>query len=228
MRHLKAKMVEQNPNKVFFNDGYQLVVSELKGKADKDSVFRALKKMYQSIDMLIDSLLVFAKKKGIGIACHKGCEWCCHQAVFANSYETHYLSEYIKSNFSREEQQDTRECARQKNEKVKKLSEADILKYKSPCPLLIDGACSAYEARPMACRIYLSTRLETCLEFFHHPENEKNYPALLDFPLMAGKMMNEGFIEALKENEVGTAEFRLEEGLSITLEENWSEPNALK
>ena len=228
MRHLKVKMVEQNPNKVFFNDGYQLVVSELKGKADKDSVFRALKKMYQSIDMLIDSLLVFAGKQGIQVACHKGCGCCCHQVVFANSYETHYLSEYIKSNFSREEQRDTLERARQKNKKVKELSEADILKYKSPCPLLIDGACSAYEARPMACRIYLSTRLETCLEFFHHPENEKNYPALLDFPLMAGKMMNEGFIEALKENEVGTAEFRLEEGLSITLEGNWSEPNALK
>lgn len=220
--------MEQDPNKVFFNDGYQLAVSEIKGKADKDSIFRTLKKMYQSIDILTDSLLAFAEKQDIVVACNKGCEWCCHQAVFANSYETHYLSEYIKSNFTQEERLNVLERARQKNEKVKKLSEAGVLKYKSPCPLLINGACSAYEARPMACRIYLSTRIETCLEFFHHPGNEENYPALLDFPLMAGKMMNEGFIEALKEKEVGTAEFRLEEGLSITLEENWSESNALK
>jgi hypothetical protein len=69
----------------------------------------------------------------------------------------------------------------------------------------------------MACRIYLSTRLETCLEFYHHPENEQNYPALIDFPLKAGRMMNEGFMAALKENGIETAEFRLEEGLKIVL-----------
>ncbi len=184
--------------------------------------------MYQSVDSLIDSLLAYAEKKGIGVACHKGCEWCCHQAVFANSYETHYLSEYIKTNFTKEEREKTRVRAEQKNAKVQKLSEAEILKYKSACPLLVDGACSAYEARPMACRIYLSTRLESCLEFFQHPGNEKNYPALLDFPLTAGKMMNEGFAQALKENGIGTAEFRLEEGLSITLKESWAGPHALK
>jgi Fe-S-cluster containining protein len=212
---------------VFFNDGYQLALSEISGEADTGSIFRGLEKMNQAVDLLIDSLLNYAEKQGIRVACHKGCGWCCHQTVYANSYEMHYLAEYIKSNFTEEEQQKAMERAQQKNEKVKSLSDTEVLNYKSPCPLLVEGTCSAYKARPMACRIYLSTRLESCIEFFHHPENEKNYPALLDFPLMAGRMMNEGFIEALKEKEVMTAEFRLEEGLSITLDKNCPKPGYL-
>ncbi len=213
---------------LFFNDGYQLVKSEIAGMVSKDSIFRALVKMYQSVDLLISSLLNFAERQGMQVACHKGCEWCCHQAVFANSYEIHYLSEYIKTRFSKEEREQIYKQAQVKNGKVKELKESEVLQYKFPCPALVNGACSAYEARPMACRIYLSTRLESCLEFYHHPESEKNFPALLDFPLMAGKMMNEGFINALKEKGINTAEFRLEEGLSITLKEGWLAPDTLK
>lgn len=226
---LKLNTVKRNSNEeVFFNDGYQLIKSEIAGKPDKDTIFRAITKMYKSVDQLIDSLLKYAETQGKKAACYKGCEWCCHQAVYANSYEIHFLSEYIKTNFQKVQIEQILNRAKNKNQQVKKLSEAEVLKYKSPCSLLIDGACMAYEARPMACRIYLSTKLESCLKFYHQPEDEKNYPALLDFPLMAGRMMNEGFIEALKEKEIGTAEFRLEEGLSITLEEGWLEPNALK
>ena len=220
--------MEQDPGKLFFNDGYQLAKSEMNGNPDKKSIFRALKKMYQSIDELNESLLNFAGKQGIKVDCCKGCAWCCHQPVFANSYELHYLSEYIRTNFQKQKQKEILRCATEKNKKVSTLSEDAVLKYKSPCPMLENGACSSYEARPMACRIYLSTKLESCLEFYHHPENEKDYPALLDFPLLAGKMMNEGFIEALKETGIGIAEFRLEEGLTITMAKSWQEENILK
>jgi len=69
----------------------------------------------------------------------------------------------------------------------------------------------------MACRIYLSTKLESCIKFYHHPENETDYPALIDFPLRAGRMMNEGFSAALKEFGIEAAEYKLEEGLRIVL-----------
>jgi Fe-S-cluster containining protein len=97
------------------------------------------------------------------------------------------------------------------------MNEQELANYKSPCALLENGACSVYDARPMACRIYLSTKLETCLEFYNHPDNEHNYPALIELPLRAGRMMNEGFMAALKEHGIETAEFRLEQGLSIVL-----------
>jgi hypothetical protein len=63
----------------------------------------------------------------------------------------------------------------------------------------------------MACRIYLSSNLETCLKFFNTPEDKSNYPALLEFPMRVGRMTNEGFKAALKTNGVIAKEFRIEE-----------------
>jgi hypothetical protein len=91
------------------------------------------------------------------------------------------------------------------------LSEKEILNSKFPCPLLENGACSAYPARPMACRIYLSSDVNTCLKFYREPEDETTYPALLDFPMRAGRMMNEGFKAALKAHGINIQEFRIDQ-----------------
>lgn len=198
---------------LFYNDGYQLGKEALKNGAGGQAILQSVEEMYLAIDELIDSLSGMAQKHGSPVHCKKGCEWCCHQAVFASSHELHYLGDFIKAHFSDEEIDLLRKRAQAKNKATSVLKNKDLLNYKSPCPLLKNGVCSAYGARPMACRIYLSSNVQTCLEFFNNPANEKNYPALLEFPLQAGRMMNEGFMAALKEAGVETAEFRLEEGL---------------
>jgi len=207
-------------DRILYSDGYKLAQSAIENGLTNDTLFAAIKSLYAAIDGLNDSIISLAERQNIKVACFKGCHWCCHQAVFANSYELHYLSEQIKKDFTSEELA----CVITKTEAkyliTSELSDEEILKYKAPCPLLKNGACSAYAARPMACRIYLSTKLETCLEFYKHPENETNYPALIDFPLRAGRMLNEGFRAALKEYGIETAEFRIEEGLRIVLKNN--------
>ena len=40
------------------------------------------------------------------------------------------------------------------------------------CPILVDGACSAYDVRPLVCRAVLSTSLESCLHIFQHGSTE--------------------------------------------------------
>ncbi len=210
-------------DRIFYADGYRLGQTAVSQGFSNKTLFTAIELLYAGIDSLNDSIIALASRQNKGIDCFKGCHWCCHQAVFANSYELHFLSEQIKSNFKPEE---LSELVRRTDQKLKltaDLTESEILKFKSPCPLLVDGSCSAYDARPMACRIYLSTKLETCLEFYHHPENEANFPALIEFPLRAGQMMNEGFRASLKEFGVETAEFRLENGLNIVLKNN--QPN---
>jgi Fe-S-cluster containining protein len=207
-------------DRIFYSDGYRLVQSAIEKGLSNETLFSAIESLYAAIDGLNDSIIALAERQNIKVACSKGCHWCCHQAVFANSYELHYLSEQIKEGFSPGELADVIAKSNAKYLVTSELSDEEILKYKAPCPLLKDGACSAYAARPMACRIYLSTKLETCLEFYSHPENETNYPALIDFPLRAGRMLNEGFRAALKEYGVETAEFRIEEGLRIVLKSN--------
>ena len=210
-------------DRIFYSDGYKLAQSAIDVGLSNETLFSAIESLYAAIDGLNDSILALAERQNIKVACFKGCHWCCHQAVFANSYELHFLSEKIKTHFTSEELAGVIAKTEAKYLITSELSEEDILKYKAPCPLLKEGACSAYASRPMACRIYLSTKLETCLEFYKNPENETNFPALIDFPLRAGKMMNEGFRAALKEFGIETAEFRMEEGLRITLKNN--QPN---
>jgi Fe-S-cluster containining protein len=218
----KKKMTSNKQNfsendRIFYADGYKLAQSAAEKELTTETLFQAIESLYQAIDGLNDSILALAKRQNVNVACAKGCQWCCHQAVFANSYEIHYLSEKIKANFKDNDISIIRKSCEAKNHAVTKLSNEQMLNYKSPCPLLSNGACAIYFARPMACRIYLSTKLQSCLDFYHHPENESSFPALIDFPLRAGRMMNEGFTAALKELGVETAEFRLEEGLLIAL-----------
>ena len=202
---------------MFFNDGYQLGLDAVKDGYHEHTLFQAIEQMHQAIDQLIDSLAGMAQKQGLPVNCKKGCAWCCHQAVFANSYELKHLGHFIQKHFSAEQTQQVKKQSSAKNEITSALKQEQVLSYKSPCPLLKDGACTAYQARPMACRIYLSTRVASCLEFYKNPTDKDHYPALLDFPLRAGQMMNEGFMAALAEVGIETTEFRLEDGLNSFL-----------
>ncbi len=210
-------------DRIFYADGYKLAQNAIQDGFSNESLFSAIESLYAAIEGVNESLLELARRQNIQVDCKKGCHWCCHQAVYANSYELHYLSEQLKSKFTDEEFSSVVSLAEKKNAITSKLTTNEVLKFKSPCPLLKEGSCSIYAARPMACRIYLSTQLDSCLEFYHHPDNEDNFPALIDFPLRAGRMMNEGFRAALKGFGIETSEFRLEEGLCIVLKN--SQPN---
>jgi len=199
--------------KAFYTDGYRFGMEVFKDDQNPNPLFAAMTEMYAAIDGLIDSLSEFAEQQQNPVHCKKGCYWCCFQPVFALSYEMDYLNTFIQQNFDEQKQNEIRARAEQKRQRLNGLAEKDLLNSKFPCPLLENGACSVYPARPMACRIYLSTNVNSCLKFYTEPEDKKNYPALLDFPMRAGRMMNEGFKAALKANGIVTKEFRIEEKL---------------
>lgn len=198
--------------KAFYHDGYQLGLKAV-STDDPNNLYSALSEMYEAIDKLNDSLFEFSKKQGKDIACQKGCEWCCHQPVFALDYELDYLNNFIDKDFTTKQKQELRTRASEKNNKLSALNGDALLNAKHPCPLLKDGACTAYSARPMACRIYLSSDLVSCLNFFSAPDDKDLFPALLDFPMRIGRMMNEGFKAALKTKGIVAKEFRIEEKL---------------
>jgi Fe-S-cluster containining protein len=205
-------------DRIFYADGYKLAQSAFEGGITNDKLFGAIESLYAAIDGLNDSIIALAERQNMKVACHKGCHWCCHQAVYANSYELHYLSERIKAVIPKERIERWTAAAEAKASKTSQMNEEEIAAYKHPCAFLENGACAIYAVRPMACRIYLSTSLPSCLEFYKNPQNKENYPALIELPLRAGRMLNEGFMAALKENSIDTAEFRLEEGLRIVLQ----------
>lgn len=199
--------------KAFYSDGYKLGMQAVEAGLTPKSLFAALEKMHAVIDGMIESLTEFARQNNQPIDCKKGCDWCCHQPIFALEYELDYLHDYLENNFSESELASINKRAGNKNKKLAELENEKLLHAKHPCPLLKKGACIAYEARPVACRIYLSTNVETCMKFFKTPDDKTSFPALLDFPMRAGRMMNEGFKAALKMGEFDAKEFRIEEKL---------------
>ena len=201
-------------DRLFYKDGY-LLGKQVK---NKNLLSGAIESMYEAIDQLIESLLKMAARNGIRVDCRKGCSRCCQQPVFANSYELQFLGEFVKKKFSPEEQAAILRRAKEKNYRTSQLSGKAILNNKMPCPLLKDSACSVYPVRPLACRIYLSTRLSSCIQFYNQPEAPDSIPELLGFPLRAGRMMNQGFFDALKENSLFSSELRIEEGIAGYLE----------
>ncbi len=203
----------ENFEKAFYNDGFQLGMKAIEAGADEIVLYSAIQEMYTAIDGLNDSLSSLAKQQGQSIECKIGCEWCCHQPVFALDYELDYLNNYIKHYFDEETISIIKKKAKQKQQKLEKLDGDALLNSKHPCPLLSEGACVAYEARPMACRIYLSSSVKTCLHFYKVPDDKNSYPALLDLPMRLGRMMNEGFKSALKMSGINPVEFRIEEKL---------------
>jgi Fe-S-cluster containining protein len=206
-------MIISDSDRIFYSDGYRLGQSIIAEGYSEEAVAGGIEQLYSAIDGLIDSLLLQATRSGVTVDCTKGCAWCCHQPVFANNFELQYLTNHIRLHFPPEKVSEIMERAKAKNSRVASLNKKQMLNHKSPCPLLENDACLAYKARPMACRIYLATQVDTCVLFFKHPESKDNFPALLQFPLRAGQMLNEGFTAALKQHNHPVSVFRIEEGL---------------
>jgi Fe-S-cluster containining protein len=204
---------QKNIESAFYSDGYQLGMQVCTANLNPEAMMASISEMYNSIDRLIDYLIEFAQNQSQPIHCTKGCEWCCHQPVFALSFEMDYLTRFIETNFDTETKNRIKLKAESKMNAFGFLNETDLLNAKFPCPLLENGACLAYSARPMACRIYLSSDVNSCLWFFKEPTDKNSIPALLNLPLRAGKMMNEGFKAALKTHGYETKEYRIEEKL---------------
>ena len=202
-------------DKAFYHDGENLAKAAVKDSCTNQKLWQSTRQEQDAADGLIDSLLSEAKRRDVNVACKKGCSWCCHQPVYAVSHEFHFLWQFMKLNMNEAERESVVQKAFDAYRKRSRLSDEEINNSKMPCPLLKNGACSVYEARPMACRIYLSMSALSCKTFFDYPEDKSNFPALLEFPLRAGQMMNEGFTEGLKLAHLHNTEYLLEEGLLV-------------
>jgi len=220
----------QEFDEAFFKDGYNLCDAFLAGGFNQKNLFAAQKQLYTVVDGLNSAFLSRAEKDGNPADCKMGCFYCCHQTVLATPYELFYLAEQVKTKFNDDVLASIKTRAKSKMEKTSKLSMDRLLRHKEPCPLLhpTGGFCRAYQARPMACRIYLSSSVKSCKDDLNNPDDDAIFPNLFDMPLRAGRMMNEGFHARLRRDRIDSLqafENPIEEGLLKALEnesfDNW-------
>jgi Fe-S-cluster containining protein len=205
-------MEQKEIKRIFYRDGYRLAQDHLGQEVSASNLLRAIDQLYRSVDELLASFLGRTAAEGVPAHCKKRCSWCCYQEVFAVTHEFLYLREHVLRNLSAKEQADILEKAGEKVKRTMNRTMEERLKVRYACPFLVDGSCLTYGARPMACRIYLSSSVSSCKLEHDQPENGRSMPELFEFPLLAGRMLNEGFVACLKLLGLRTSELPLEQG----------------
>jgi hypothetical protein len=105
--------------------------------------------------------------------CKLGCCHCCRYHILTNILEAHTLAQYIKREFSAQQINDLRIRTQQWHEwdnsrpgrypSANIGEQTDLSNYDPCCPLLVNGACSAYRVRPVVCRThFVSSPALTC------------------------------------------------------------------
>ena len=201
-------------NRIFYRDGYQLAHAHLSEGLSVEGITSAVSQLYASVDGLLEAFLNRAAEEGRPAHCRRGCSWCCHQAVFAVTHEFLFLREFLTAHSGEKEASEYLARAKKKSGITTPKSFHELLRFRSPCPFLEGGICSVYKARPMACRIYLSSSEAECRQAHDDPGDEEHFPGLFEFPLQAGRMLNEGFVAYLKQHGLKSTELPLEQGFA--------------
>lgn len=121
-------------------------------KALKRLCFKEEEKRFPWLPMLLDAYAVIdegvsvavnaeEKKRGLKLACKKGCNYCCGTHKDIPVYPLEMVGIYWFSI----EKMDT---------PLRAVLKGQLLNFNKakPCPFLIDGSCSVHPLRPIACR----------------------------------------------------------------------------
>lgn len=216
-------MDQKEIGKIFYRDGYRLANEHLAGGVTADRLRNAIRALYEAIDSLLEAFLQRASTDGKPAACKNGCAFCCYQPVFAVSHEMLYLKDYVSARLSPKQEGLFTERAREKSLLTLNKGLEEQKQISHPCPFLGQSSCLIYEARPMACRIYLSSSLKSCKLNYEKHGQGRGKPELFDFPLTAGRMMNEGFVSCLRQMGLDSAELPLEQAYAslVTLDQDF-------
>jgi hypothetical protein len=121
------------------------------------------------VDGLMTQALEYFRKEGAGIACRAGCSFCCHLRVMVRPHEAIALFRHLGSNMPAELAEGVRRRLLENAATLAKLrSEGRAASL--PCAFLVEGKCSAYEARPAACSGYHSLSVERCEKAYDSTE----------------------------------------------------------
>ncbi len=204
-------------DRIFFSDGYRLASHALQKGKSWDALESLYTTLYEQIDLLTHSFIRRCRTERKKVECRKGCSWCCYQAVFVSGGEILYLGNYLLEHMDKRTEREITEKARQKSQRTAKMKIPELLRHRSSCPLLQEKCCVVYQARPLACRIYLSSSEHSCYQQYQHPSGTGTFARLYAFPLKAGRMMGEGINARLREEGIINTEWLLESMLTDVL-----------
>jgi Fe-S-cluster containining protein len=132
------------------------------------------------------------------IACRRGCAWCCQFRVSARAVEVLRLAAWLTAHRPAAEVERVRAQADAHARRLAGMVPERRLRTNLACPLLVDDACSAWEARPLACRAFHATDAEGCRDSVLDPERDDIPPALVPAVDAVSRGHRDGFVAALQ------------------------------
>jgi hypothetical protein len=89
-------------------------------------------------------------------ACRRGCAHCCHIPVTISAIEAALIRRHVRRAPATPAQAVRLDAFTDLSDTMAALQALGGQTPPSPCPFLHEGACSIYDARPMACRLLLN------------------------------------------------------------------------
>jgi len=146
--------------------------------------------IYREMNTVIAKELERLRQEGTVPTCKKGCYFCCRQVINTNIPEVHVVGQYIRRNFSEYQRNELRikmlnwfkwvELELPKHLKKPGDEAEAFYNYGPYCPLLIDGECSIYPARPVTCRVhYVTSNPDICRSYTDAQAVENDEPNMI-------------------------------------------------
>jgi len=145
-----------------------LVYESLSTGATPQRVLTAIRLVDQALQNGIDVNREGQAKE----CCAKGCSHCCHMVVHATIAEVVQAADYVGREFSAEQRSELDEKLYAYERAVAPFFGRNLGDVRTQCPLLNDGFCTIYEARPLRCRGVNSLDVSECERQKLHPELE--------------------------------------------------------
>jgi Fe-S-cluster containining protein len=130
---------------------------------------------------------------GAGIACQPGCNFCCHLRVEVFPHEAVALLQQLRAGMSPAAAAAIEGRVLANARRIDGFTPEQHRTAGIACAFLVDGRCSAHEARPSACAAYHSLSRERCEDSFRNPAGigtaRNSRPALLELQVLGSALI---------------------------------------
>jgi Putative zinc- or iron-chelating domain len=179
-------------------------LAEVAAEGTRAALDRAVRKIGEESAAALDrqiarhreSLAAFAADLA-AVQCRSGCSYCCHFNVEATVLEVLRMAAEQAAGTN----PDRRAAIAETAPRLAGIDREARRRTGIPCPLLVDGACSAYAARPLACRSLLSLDAAACAADFSQGREggERRAVPSLSLLMLLGMAILSGQVAALND-----------------------------
>jgi Fe-S-cluster containining protein len=144
---------------------FEATVTTLKSGTDVDSCTALVAK----VDRRFEATFKRLRKQGAPVACRSGCSFCCHLRVTLAPHEAIALFHFLRARIPAPLAQEIEQRVLANAEQIAHMTEEQHWLTNVKCAFLVDGRCSAYGARPMACSLHHSLDVQACEQSYANP-----------------------------------------------------------